>query len=117
MLSRRAIFLDRDGTLNRQVMRDGRPFPPESVAQFELLPGVADACQELASAGFALVVATNQPDVGRGTLSQEVVEAMHQKLQRLIPAIEQIQVCFDPGSGQLSRRRKPEPGMLLDAAA
>ena len=68
-----------------------------------------------------LVVATNQPDVGRGTQSQSVVEAMHAKLTQLIPHISRVEVCYAPGSNAASgakpdRRRKPEPGMVLDAA-
>jgi D-glycero-D-manno-heptose 1,7-bisphosphate phosphatase len=113
---RPAIFLDRDGTLNRQVVRDGKPYPPQTVEEFELFPGVAQACAQLAAAGFVLVVATNQPDVGRGTQSQAVVEAMHAKLRQLVPTLAHIEVSYDPGQGQPSRRRKPEPGMLLDAA-
>jgi D-glycero-D-manno-heptose 1,7-bisphosphate phosphatase len=41
---------------------------------------------------------------------------MHRRLMELVPEIERIEVCFDPGRGELSRRRKPEPGMVLDAA-
>ena len=116
---RPAVFLDRDGTLNRQVIRDGTPYPPQTVAEFELFPGVPEACSQLAAAGFVLVVATNQPDVGRGTQSQAVVDAMHAKLRRLVPAIAHLEVCYAPGldpSAPSDRRRKPEPGMLLDAA-
>jgi D-glycero-D-manno-heptose 1,7-bisphosphate phosphatase len=114
---RPAVFLDRDGTLNRQIIREGKPYPPETLAEFDLLPGVVEACRDLAAAGFVLVVVTNQPDVGRGKQNQEVVESMHNKLQTLIPEIQHIEVCFDPGRGEISRRRKPEPGMLFDAAA
>jgi D-glycero-D-manno-heptose 1,7-bisphosphate phosphatase len=113
----RAIFLDRDGTLNRQIIREGKPFPPQTLDEFALFPGVAQACHELAAAGFVLVVVTNQPDVGRGTQRQDVVESMHSRLRELIPEVQHIEVCFDPGRGEVSRRRKPEPGMLLDAAA
>ena len=109
--------MDRDGTLNAAVVRDGRPFAPATVAEFQLLPGVAESCRQLHAAGFVLVVATNQPDVGRGTQPQAVVEAMHAHLQKLVPEIARIEVCYDPGQGEISRRRKPEPGMLLDAAA
>ena len=118
--NRRAVFLDRDGTLNRQVIRDGIPYPPQTVAEFELFPGVPEACAQLAVAGYVLVVATNQPDVGRGTQSQAVVDAMHGKLRQLVPSISHIEVCYAPGldkSAPPDRRRKPEPGMLLDAAA
>ncbi|MBL9189271.1 MAG: HAD family hydrolase [Opitutaceae bacterium] len=113
---RPAVFLDRDGTLNRQVIRDSKPYPPQSLAEFELFEGAAEACVQLAAAGYVLVVATNQPDVGRGTQSQATVEAMHAKLLSLVPSIARVEVCYDPGRGEESRRRKPEPGMLLDAA-
>jgi D-glycero-D-manno-heptose 1,7-bisphosphate phosphatase len=110
--------MDRDGTLNVQIIRDGNPFAPASVDEFRLFPGVPEACRALHDAGYALVVATNQPDVGRGTQSQAVVEAMHTELLRLIPEIERIEVCYSPGRGETppDPRRKPEPGMLLDAA-
>ncbi|PTX92592.1 HAD-IIIA family hydrolase [Opitutus sp. ER46] len=114
-----AVFLDRDGTLNRQVVREGKPYPPQTLAQFELFPGVPDACAQLAAAGFVLVVATNQPDVGRGTQSQAVVESMHARLRQLVPAISRVEVCYAPGLDKTAppdRRRKPLPGMLHDAA-
>lgn len=116
---RPAIFLDRDGTLNRQVIRDGKPYPPQTLGEFTLFPGVPEACAQLAAAGFVLVVATNQPDVGRGDQSQAVVESMHAKLRQLVPSIAHIEVCYAPGQGIYhpeNRRRKPEPGMLLDAS-
>jgi len=115
---RPAVFLDRDGTLNRQVVRDGAPYPPATVAEFELFPGVPEACAQLAAAGYVLVVATNQPDVGRGTQPQAVVEAMHAKLQQLVPAIADIEVSYAPGrpGDPPDPRRKPEPGMLLEAS-
>ncbi|HXA13529.1 MAG TPA: HAD-IIIA family hydrolase [Opitutaceae bacterium] len=115
--NRPAVFLDRDGTLNVQVIRDGQPYPPATLEEFRLFDEVPAACRALKAAGFALVVATNQPDVGRGTQPQAVVEAMHARLQKLVPEIERIEACYDPGRGEPSRRRKPEPGMLLDAAA
>ncbi|MEO5958607.1 MAG: HAD-IIIA family hydrolase [Opitutaceae bacterium] len=125
---RPAVFLDRDGTLNLPVVRDRKPYPPRTVDEFQLFPGVPAACAQLAAAGFVLVVATNQPDVGRGTQTRVAVEAMHAKLQQLIPHISRIEVCFAPGNEAQSGtgvppmvlpdlRRKPEPGMLLDAAA
>lgn len=115
---RPAVFLDRDGTLNRQVIRDGLPYAPATVDEFELFPGVPEACAQLAAAGYVLVVATNQPDVGRGTQSQAVVEAMHAKLRQLVPTLAHIEVCYSPGrpGDQPDPRRKPEPGMLLEAS-
>jgi D-glycero-D-manno-heptose 1,7-bisphosphate phosphatase len=116
MVLRPAVFLDRDGTLNVQVVREGKPYAPDSVEQFRLFDGVPAACRALKTAGYALVVATNQPDVGRGLQSKAVVEAMNQRLLELVPEIESIEVSYDPGRGEVAPRRKPEPGMLLDAA-
>jgi len=113
---RRAVFLDRDGVINRALERGGKPYPPTSLAEFEILPGVPEACAELKQAGFLLIVATNQPDVGRGTLKQEVVEALHAHLRSVLP-VDRIEVCYHPGRGASDCDcRKPRPGMLLRAA-
>ncbi len=115
--NRAAVFLDRDGTLNASIVREGKPLPPTTVAEFQLLPGVAEGCRQLHAAGYMLVVATNQPDVGRGTQSQAAVEALHARLQKLIPEIARIEVCYDAGGETPpSPFRKPAPGMLLRAA-
>ena len=112
---KRAVFLDRDGVINRPVVRDGKPYAPASLAEFVLLPGVPEACAELQAAGFLLVVATNQPDVGRGTQRREEVEAMHAAMCAALP-LDRVEVCYDPGQGTPSEFRKPAPGMLLRAA-
>jgi D-glycero-D-manno-heptose 1,7-bisphosphate phosphatase len=111
----RAVFLDRDGVINRALVRDGKPYPPRCLEEFVILDGVHDACRELKARGFWLVVATNQPDVGRGTLAQEAVEQIHAEMCRKLP-IDRVEVCYDPGGGVLSKCRKPAPGMLLHAA-
>jgi len=113
---RPAVFVDRDGTLNVQDIRDGKPFSPRRVEDFHLFPGVPEACAELAAAGFVLVVATNQPDVARGAMARATLDAMHAKLRQLLPQIARIEVCEASGDDPPDRRRKPEPGMLLDAA-
>jgi D-glycero-D-manno-heptose 1,7-bisphosphate phosphatase len=111
-----AVFLDRDGTLNAAVVRDGQPFPPGSVDEFVLLPGVAEGCARLKSAGYRLIVATNQPDVGRGTQTQAAVEGIHAKLVELLP-VDRVEVSYDSGrENPPSPFRKPAPGMLLRAA-
>lgn len=112
----RAVFLDRDGVLNRPVIRDAKPYPPRSVEELELLPGVIEACHRLKNAGWLLVVATNQPDVGRGTLAREAVEAIHNELARKLP-LDRIEVCYDSGrESPPSEDRKPGAGMLRRAA-
>ncbi|HZN63963.1 MAG TPA: hypothetical protein VFB66_01595, partial [Tepidisphaeraceae bacterium] len=64
---RPAVFLDRDGVLNRTSVRGGTPYPPGSVADVEILPGVPEALRRLRERGLPLIVVTNQPDVARGT--------------------------------------------------
>jgi len=99
--------------LNRAVIREGRPYPPASLEAFEILPGVPEAVCRLHDAGFLLIGATNQPDVTRGTQRREVVEAMNARLLDEMP-ITAILVCYEDGDD--CPRRKPNPGLLLEAA-
>lgn len=113
---RRAVFLDRDGVINRALEREGKPYPPGSLEEFEILPEVFEACSRLKAAGYLLIVATNQPDVGRGTLPRSVVETIHQSMCQRLP-IDRVEVCYHPGKGLSDCEcRKPRPGMLLQAA-
>jgi D-glycero-D-manno-heptose 1,7-bisphosphate phosphatase len=118
-VARRAVFLDRDGVINRVVVRNGKPHPPSSPKDFELYDDVIDACARLKAASFLLVVITNQPDVGRGVQSREAVEAMHLKLQSALPSLDRIEICYHGGGrhGQPCDCRKPRPGLILRAAA
>jgi D-glycero-D-manno-heptose 1,7-bisphosphate phosphatase len=110
-VSQPAVFLDRDGVINKAVVRDGKPYPPGSAEELEILPGVPEALQRLKAAGFALVVVTNQPDVARGTTSREAVEALNATLARRLP-IDEFRVCYhDDADGCACR--KPKPGLLL----
>jgi len=112
----RAVFLDRDGVISRALERDGLPYPPTSLAEFQIFSDVPEACRRLKQAGFLLVVVTNQPDVGRGTLQQETVEAIHAEMCRRLP-IDRVEVCYHSGKDQSDCDcRKPKPGMLLRAA-
>jgi len=110
-----AIFLDRDGVLNRNYLwQDGKTHPPASLAELELLPGVAEACHLLHGAGYRLIVVTNQPDVARGTQIRSVVEAINCSLGDQLP-LDAFYVCYhDNGDGCACR--KPQPGLLLQAA-
>jgi D-glycero-D-manno-heptose 1,7-bisphosphate phosphatase len=112
-MRRRAVFLDRDGVLNACLVRQGRPFPPKTVEEVVLLPGVLEALRHLAEAGFLLVGASNQPDISLGTLSRETVQAINRHLLARLPMIKEILVCEE--ADDACPRRKPNPGMLLEA--
>ena len=107
-MTRRAVFLDRDGVLNRAIVRDGKPYPPAAPAELEILPGVPEALARLRSAGFRLVVVTNQPDVGRGTMPIETVEAIHARMAAALP-LDAIEVC-PHGGHECCDCRKPKAG-------
>jgi D-glycero-D-manno-heptose 1,7-bisphosphate phosphatase len=111
---RQAVFLDRDGVLTRALVRDGKPHAPQTLDEFEILPGIADALWPLRNAGFLLIVATNQPGIGRGLQPREVIDAMHRRLIRELP-LDDIKVCYEDGPGGTCY--KPKPGMLLEAAS
>ena len=110
----KAVFLDRDGVLNRAIVRNGRPYPPKDVTELEILPGVETACHALRTAGYLLIVVTNQPDVTRGKTTRDVVAAMNKILSDGLP-VRDIRVCYHDDSDHCSCR-KPKPGLLLDAA-
>jgi D-glycero-D-manno-heptose 1,7-bisphosphate phosphatase len=111
---KRAVFLDRDGVLTLSLIRDGKGYAPTTLGEFEILPEAREACQLLKKEGFLLVVVTNQPDVGRGILSLGILEEMHRRLRGQLP-LDDILVCTDPSEAP-GPRRKPAPGMLLEAA-
>jgi D-glycero-D-manno-heptose 1,7-bisphosphate phosphatase len=111
---RRAVFLDRDGIINQSIVRDGKPYPPGSAAELEILAGVRDALVSLRNAGFLNIVVTNQPDVATGKQEIEIIEAMHRRL-RLELALDDIKVCYHTDADGCDCR-KPKPGMLLQAA-
>lgn len=120
----KAIFLDRDGTINRYVgfLRD--------IDQFELLPGVAEAIRLINSSGYLAIVVTNQPVIARGEVSYEKLQLIHNKMETLLGAegayLDAIYFCpHHPCKGYEGEIealkfececRKPKPGMLLKAA-
>ncbi len=117
---RAAVFVDRDGTVNREVHYLA------SVAGLRLLPGVAAAIRRLGDAGFAIVLVTNQSGVARGRMTLATVDAIHAELARRLAArgatLAGIYVCPhhpDAGAPPLRRRcqcRKPAPGLVRRAA-
>jgi histidinol-phosphate phosphatase family protein len=101
-----AVFLDRDGTLIRNVDYINDP------AQVEVFPDVPDALRRLKGAGFRIVVITNQSGFARGLITQEQYDAVHARMLELAGPenIDATYMCPDFGA-----RRKPSPEMILEA--
>ncbi len=113
-LGHRAAFLDRDGVLSRVDVVDGKGFAPRRFSRFQLLPGARASVARLKRAGYLVVVATNQPDIGNGHVSAREVAAMHAKLGAAA-GVDAIFMCphrQDAGCDC----RKPRTGMLHEAA-
>lgn len=120
----KAIFLDRDGTINKYVgfLRN--------IDEFELLDGVAEAIKRINESGYLAIVVTNQPVIARGEVSLEELDEIHNKMETLLGQsgayVDDIFYCpHHPHKGYKGERpeykiececRKPKPGMLLAAA-
>jgi D-glycero-D-manno-heptose 1,7-bisphosphate phosphatase len=113
-MTRAAVFLDRDGVLNHSPISEGKPVSPRGLDDLVILSGVHEACAKLREAGFVLVVVTNQPEIARGTLTRETVDALNGVLAASLP-LDEIVVCPHDDADRCECR-KPKPGMLLDAA-
>jgi D-glycero-D-manno-heptose 1,7-bisphosphate phosphatase len=108
----RAVFFDRDGTLMEEVHYCGDP------ARVRAFPGVPEALRKLKAAGFRAFIITNQSGIARGLITEAQYHAVQEELLRQIGAgvIDAAYFCADPPAAP-STRRKPEPGMVLEAAA
>ena len=109
-----AVFLDRDGIINRAIVRDGRPYPPSQLDELEILPGCVTSLLNLADFGYVLIGITNQPDVARGTQSREMVESFNKLILSRLP-IREIFVCYHDNLDNCECR-KPKPGLIVKAA-
>jgi len=112
----RAVFLDRDGVLNRRAAEGSYIV---SLSEFELLPGSLGAIAKLCAHGWQVFLATNQRGIARGMVSADVVAQIHrwllEQVRREGGRITQVYVCPHDYS-DLCYCRKPNPGMLLRAA-
>jgi D-glycero-D-manno-heptose 1,7-bisphosphate phosphatase len=111
---RAAVFFDRDGVLNRAIVRDGLPYPPRTIEELVLAEGCEEAVARLAAAVPLLFVVTNQPDVARGTASRDEVELLNHALASMLP-ITRFYTCYHDDDDRCSCR-KPLPGAFLKAA-
>ncbi|MDC0033711.1 HAD-IIIA family hydrolase [Alphaproteobacteria bacterium] len=112
---RRAVFLDRDGVLTRAIVRDGRPYAPCVLDDFKIVAEAKPAMTRLKGAGFLLIVVTNQPDLARGQLTENVLAAMNKAMTAALP-IDDVFVCGCLEEDENCDCYKPRPGMLHAAA-
>lgn len=113
-VKKKAVFLDRDGVINRAIVLDGKPYPPTNMEELEILPGVLESLKILKSAGFLLIVVSNQPDVAKGKITQLFVESVNARLKEFLP-IDQFRICYHADEDGCSCR-KPLPGLIMSAA-
>ena len=111
---RRAVFLDRDGVLNKAYVRNGKPYSPNTIEEMIIVPDAAEALDRLRRHGFRLIVATNQPDIARGRVPRERVDAMNAHLRNELP-LDAVEMCIHDDADECDCR-KPKPGLLLHAA-
>ena len=114
MKKNKALFLDRDGVINKIVVRNNRQTSPRSFEEFELSPGIARILSTAKERGFLNIIATSQPEVVRGLIAREEVERMHDFIRSNL-AIDDILVCFHDDADHCECR-KPKPGLLTQAA-
>ena len=110
-----AVFLDRDGVVNKLVERDGGFYSPRSVEDFEMFPYVSASIRQLSAAGFLIIIVTNQPDISRGHMTDLALQSMHTSLLNACQ-IDAIYICPHDASDNCTCR-KPLPGMLFTAAS
>ena len=110
---KKALFLDRDGILNKVVMRNGWISSPWSVAEFEIVHEAKELVNTAKARDYLVAVVTNQPDVGRGNMSLDELEAMHRVLRESF-SLDDIEVCTTGDDAAF--RRKPNPGMIFELA-
>ncbi len=111
--NRKAVFLDRDGVINQLTFRDSSPSAPFTEQEFIFLPSIKEAIKLFKDNGFLCVVVTNQPDVERGNLPEEVLRRIHIYMQKET-GIDAAYFCPHSNDGQCECR-KPKPGMIHQA--
>jgi histidinol-phosphate phosphatase family protein len=112
-MNRKAVFIDRDDTIAKDVPYCRRP------EDLELFDGIAESIKNLNNAGFLVIIITNQSGIARGYFTEETLNKIHEKLRRDLARngarIDGIYYCpHHPENGCMCR--KPKPGMILRAA-
>jgi D-glycero-D-manno-heptose 1,7-bisphosphate phosphatase len=110
----KAVFLDRDGVINKASIINGKPYPPKNLDELQIIEGVDCAIKKLRNQGFFCIVITNQPDVARGKTTKKNVEEINQFLINHLE-INEIISCYHDDN-ECCECRKPKPGSILKAS-
>ena len=110
----KAVFLDRDGVINRAILINGKPYPPNEISDLEIIPGVSEAIERILKNGMLPVVVTNQPDISRGVTSLDFVNHIHNKIKQET-GLAHFYICVHDDF-DLCNCRKPKPGLIFEAS-
>ena len=109
---RKCFFFDRDGVLNKSIVKEGKPYSPIELSELIIDKDAADIIKYLRSKNFLIIVVTNQPDVKRKKVSKDFIILIHKILKKNLK-YDDLYVCYEDNDN--SFYRKPKPGMLFSA--
>lgn len=107
---RKCFFFDRDGVLNKSIVKKGKPYSPEKMSELIIDQDAADIIKYLKSKNFLIIVVTNQPDVKRKKVTKNFINSIHKHLKKNLK-YDDLYVCYEDNDN--SFYRKPKPGMLF----
>jgi len=110
----KAVFLDRDGVINKPIIIDGKSYAPRLLKDFKIFPKVKSDVKKLKDKGFKVLVITNQPDIGNKLLKKSTLKEMHSILKAKVP-LDKIYFCPHTRNDRC-KCRKPKPGMIIKAS-
>lgn len=112
--SDKAVFLDRDGVINRSITKSGKPVAPQNLSELFILPGVVKSIKAMHEANLTTIVVTNQPDVAKGIMSIDQVYEINHMISQAT-GITHFYICTHDEEENCSCR-KPKPGLILDSS-
>ena len=112
VIKKKAVFLDRDGVLNKPKIIKGKSYAPLKVKDFKLYPNVKKLCKSLKNKKYLLIIVTNQPDIKKGKISVNDLNIMHKKLYK---SINYDGIYYCTAISKSSRFKKPNVGMFKKA--